>query len=482
MSLDNNNNAALKHCAGEVRASRRKEGVPSISSIRYARHVPEKEWYKSMNRIGFEYGPRFRHLEDITADPNVCRASATVRANIPAASRYIIHPILIDQCMQLFSVAALNGLARKAEMGSLPSVLEGVDIRQGRPDYEIQVSLGERTGHTIAGEGVIKSGGQAVFSVKKVDFFAVGDLTKPSGEDHASRLIWKRDIDFIPKDDLSTATPGAKVEMIEMLDKVTALRILETARRIEHLEPKRGHLKKHKSWLLSRAAQLNDPMQWTNPLIEYSDWQNADPAERIAFFGRLRQRIQEGTNIYGLDILDTLRQFDIVQKLADSYVDIFEGKVEPIAVLMEGNMMQAGYDLIVSDTSAQFFSLIGHSKPGLKILEVGAGVGAGTARFLRRLHTPEGARLYSSYTFTDISSGFIAPAQERFKEYRGIDYAVIDITRDPREQGFLTDFYDLIIASNVCLPYPVHFRTPFWRFLQLLTHFGGRPRYAQTPR
>jgi hypothetical protein len=53
------------------------------------------------------------------------------------------------------------------------------------------------------------------------------------------------------------------------------------------------------------------------------------------------------------------------------------------------------------------------------------------------------------YSFTDVSSGFFAAAKERFAEYPGLEFKVLDIERDPVSQGFDAGDYDLIIASNV---------------------------------
>jgi hypothetical protein len=50
---------------------------------------------------------------------------------------------------------------------------------------------------------------------------------------------------------------------------------------------------------------------------------------------------------------------------------------------------------------------------------------------------------------TDISAFFFETAQEEFKNYPGMLYRLLDIERDPIEQGFGEHCYDLIIAGNV---------------------------------
>lgn len=60
---------------------------------------------------------------------------------------------------------------------------------------------------------------------------------------------------------------------------------------------------------------------------------------------------------------------------------------------------------------------------------------------------------FSSYT--DISSGFFAAAQQRLTDYKAVEFKTLDISLDPLEQGFEANSYDLIIASNVIHATPV---------------------------
>ena len=81
----------------------------------------------------------------------------------------------------------------------------------------------------------------------------------------------------------------------------------------------------------------------------------------------------------------------------------------------------------------------------LRVIEVGAGTGSATESVLPEL--PEGR---FDYTYTDISAGFFAQAEGLFGDGGGcIEYRVLDIEKDPLEQGFDSHGYDLVIASNV---------------------------------
>ena len=57
--------------------------------------------------------------------------------------------------------------------------------------------------------------------------------------------------------------------------------------------------------------------------------------------------------------------------------------------------------------------------------------------------------MFSTYTYTDISSGFFKAAKERFREYPNLQFAVLDISQDLQTQGIQQNSYDLVVAANV---------------------------------
>lgn len=79
----------------------------------------------------------------------------------------------------------------------------------------------------------------------------------------------------------------------------------------------------------------------------------------------------------------------------------------------------------------------------LRVLEIGAGTGATTASVLPLL-PPD-----SEYVFTDLSPLFLARAEEKFSAYPMLTTALLDIERDPQEQGFAAQRFDALIAANV---------------------------------
>ena len=78
------------------------------------------------------------------------------------------------------------------------------------------------------------------------------------------------------------------------------------------------------------------------------------------------------------------------------------------------------------------------------VLEIGAGTGSATAKLLP-MFDPQRAR----YTVTDITPLLVNRTQERFRHFRFVDFALLDIERPPDSQGFERQAYDLVIAASV---------------------------------
>ncbi|KAI4180322.1 MAG: hypothetical protein L6R41_007301, partial [Letrouitia leprolyta] len=98
----------------------------------------------------------------------------------------------------------------------------------------------------------------------------------------------------------------------------------------------------------------------------------------------------------------------------------------------------------MADFLRRLVSKLPDHKGPLKILEMGAGTG-GTTKWLlpllASLDTPV------EYTFTDLSSSFVAGARKRFKEYPFMKFQTHDIEKPPANQD-LYHSQHIVIASN----------------------------------
>ncbi len=80
----------------------------------------------------------------------------------------------------------------------------------------------------------------------------------------------------------------------------------------------------------------------------------------------------------------------------------------------------------------------------LRILEIGAGTGGMSQAILPVLPADR-----TEYVFTDLSHMFMMKAKTRFAKYPFVKYQIMDIEKNPADQGVDLHSFDLIIASDV---------------------------------
>ena len=134
---------------------------------------------------------------------------------------------------------------------------------------------------------------------------------------------------------------------------------------------------------------------------------------------------------------------------------VLRGEESPLETLFPGGSSATAramyHDWAVSRyyngiARAAVAALVSNSAPGraLRILEIGAGTGGTTAAILPVLPPAR-----STYHFTDVSEFFFGEAAGVFDAYPFVRYELLDIERDPREQGFANHDFDVVIAANV---------------------------------
>jgi ubiquinone/menaquinone biosynthesis C-methylase UbiE len=97
----------------------------------------------------------------------------------------------------------------------------------------------------------------------------------------------------------------------------------------------------------------------------------------------------------------------------------------------------------------EYFHLLTHKNPQMNILEVGAGTGSATVHIFNALGN-NARDLIHKYHYTDISSGFFEQGRTLLEKWTSLlKFQVLDVTKDPLEQGFEPHSFDLVVASNV---------------------------------
>lgn len=423
-----------KHSVGKARAGRHRPEEPNDTK-HLPRCVSTDACYRAFQALGLQYGPCFRKLENITADPMSCTATATV-CNEPAQDecKYNIHPTAVDQCLQLLSVAGSRGRAREATKLYLPTFVEKVYVGQGGPLLHIEASISSPAANQPLGDATILFEGQLVASMQGALMVPVtgSELRKDSdsGVPLGSYMEWLPDISLNPLEQLLGAFPRRGTQKYDLED-LPILSLLEIAQQVGRTSPSVPYLQRYIELLQKQSTSLETPHRaevHTDALLH----------SRHNLVERFRHDVQPGS-------LAKLNK-----NVVEHYTDILQGTVDPLMILRQEDGLAVLYESFFHNEGlCNFFALLRHSKPVLKVLEVGAGTGGATAYVLKAFLSEGGKWLYSQYMCTDINWSFLNRAKDVFKDHKGFEFKTLDICMNPNEQGFELQSYDLVIASNV---------------------------------
>lgn len=148
-------------------------------------------------------------------------------------------------------------------------------------------------------------------------------------------------------------------------------------------------------------------------------------------------------------------ELSLLGRCGESLAKILTGHAASLELLFPGGSFEEAEHLYEESPFAQTFNSMVEQAMRLaltrlaagetvRVLEIGAGTG-GTSAYVMRL-LPRGQ---TKYVFTDVSNLFLYRARQKFSEYDFIDYKLLDVERDPIEQGFAAQQFDVVIASNV---------------------------------
>lgn len=436
------NRAWTQLCKGQVRIGVEKQSnMPVLQNL--ARAVPSDKWYRALRRTGLEYGTQFQTLKNISAHPKKPLAAATVaHMRESKASSYPLHPIAIDQCIVLLGVAGCSGSLRHISRTYIPAKIDGISVTNTDSQIVAEACTSNAPRDGQLGDVTAVDGNKLVLSLKGCYLFAMDECDSSSQTVRlGTRMIWKPDIDLLPSSSHSLTLNNSQgyVDRLRAVGSLCMLCILETADRISDIHSETKHLQSWKNWVMTEASNAAEGRHPLYP--ESSHWAQLSSMERETLIGRLFAELRD---------TDDVASADCVQQVLKHCVDLMNGEISSFEVLMQENLLTRYHGTLQKSVHwSPFLELLAHSNPGLRVLEVGAGTGAATTDVLSHLKSTDGTYMYSKYVFTDSFSAFVNSTKEGFAPAKDIEYRVLDMSRDPLEQGFEAHSFDLIIASNL---------------------------------
>lgn len=487
-----NGHVWTKHITGQVRASETEDiddiddddQTTAVGVGVLPRAVETHKYYSILDRAGLQFGPHFRRLADIRTGTKQQLATARVVTTADTKPEdeddYHLHPTAVDACIQTLFLAALKGRMDAKHCRAVPTKIKQLTMRRPicRPSGDDGVDkmlMNVSASATVtAGSGDIVGlvqqcvvGDRVVLHMEGMTISSLeeeaegggggGDFGGADGLQTTARILWGPHIDFL--DAAKLIRPSIPRHLYApALDEMTRLGQVYAQRRMAESSQRGGlpHMVKYRSWVDSQVEHLQ-----ASNVVGVDD---GDDSSVVAL-----QRLSDATivdrmanNVKKLSDTPVAACAVAVQKVALNMSGLYVGETEALEILLADDTLTQVYIATDACDRSEFIRHLAHSKPNLRVLEIGAGTGASTMSMLKHLVLPGPGQhpLYSKYTFTDISSAFFVAAKEHFKGYSNIEYRTLDISKDPAGQGFSLgdttdddgqgqDRYDLIIATNV---------------------------------
>lgn len=132
------------------------------------RQVARAYWYDVLESSGLKYGPAFQGLDEIFTTPTEHKAVAII-SPIKDITKYILHPVTIDQCLQTVMVAACKGQGRSLTELSVVTAIEHLVVHSDhREKLEARAMAAKvRSGGWTGDVSVVAEDGHPILLMKR---------------------------------------------------------------------------------------------------------------------------------------------------------------------------------------------------------------------------------------------------------------------------------------------------------------------------
>ena len=477
------------HATGHLRLKRGTQAAKAPLLDQIQRRCPatltRAECYELLGARGLQYGPRFQGIDELWQG----RSEALGRITTPELAsaeiaEYQCHPAILDACFQVLMGAVLLDGEQSSGGGTyLPVHIGRVRLFRAGVSGPLwcHARLTGRSAGSLIGDLVVFDGeGQVVVDV--ADFRCQHIADARPAEDwgrctfqtrwyvrslHGPRAARRAD-DLPPPSRIAACVPQPSAltrqfdrrrhyeEFEPQLDAVCAAYIFEALRDMgwsplegEHVAPSAlasllGVVPAHYRLFCRLLEILGEEGVLLREEIGWTVSRTPGSIDALQAWKALAERRPDCRAV--LDPLGVCgpRIADVLQGRQDPLQLLFpRGSTDLLRPFYEDAPSQKVYNHLVERMVA---SAVAELPPGrtLRILEIGSGTGATTAHVLSVLPANR-----TEYVFTDVSATLTAFGQRRFRDYPFVQYQLLDIERDPEEQGFSPHTFDLILAADV---------------------------------
>ena len=416
--------------------------------------------YRALAKAGFEYGPTFRHMNNVRIGPLMTLYNATIpdtASTMPYhhESEYTIHPITLDIFFQgVWPLIGNGGLS--LDLPYMPIAIQEMKIATNITNtfgttYQVFARMKEadtfarKLSVDIDINDVLDQSSAPAVTIKGLIGAPIDDYAVKEDDPRPKSLktFWEPCISYLDQHQYAQLCPLCPpaprvIESLWVLESLSLLYIVEALRQTKPEYVVIPHLKKLYLWMRKQVR-----------LVQSGKNKHLGP-NHLRMSQLDKKLLSESAMSVGSAGL-------LTRRIGENLSAILLGTVEPLAIMLEDNLLSRFYAEVDSlqrryAIAATYIEKLAFQNPCLRLIEIGAGTAGTTIPILEKLggDLSERPAIFAKYDFTDVTTGFFEAAKVKLASWGHlVDYRKLDIEKLPADQGFEPGSYDVVVASYV---------------------------------
>lgn len=430
--------------------------------------------YRKFVRSGIEYGPSFRGIRQLFSGEEESLAEIAVPECLKDdLGRYEFHPAVLDACLQ----AMIGSVLFEESKSYLPVSIERIHVLHP-PSFPMwsHVQEAKISGDVLeASILVLDDGGRVLVDIQGIKCQGMEEKRGTESPDVDEMFYEFR---WIPKDRDHDALPAAPEKpwpaVAQILKTAEALNgSLEATREPEGLDELAAsyvvNAFRKLGWKFDPGRRFTIQELLENlglgearrrlaenclRILGQADWIRRSGKEYAAVKALSEQDLRYEWRRLWTEYPAWNAVLLLLEKCGENLAGVLQGKVKPQELLWPDGEAFA-LECLFRDAAPWRYAnlLVQHvvresidRLPGrhrVRILEINAGTGAITSFLI-----PVLAEYDIDYVFTDASEQLLEKARLKFQDHPFINFQLLDIEKDPGEQGFGSHLFDLVLINR----------------------------------
>ena len=446
-------------------------------------HIDHESYYADFAAAGYQFGPRFQHVNNLWRVPGEVFAEIVVPDEIQeTVDQYRIHPAVLDACFHVFK--GMQTVDDPAQDFYLPAHVRRIRLYSEQPSGQLwaHAKMFCADENTFSSDiWVYDQNGNRVADILG---FRVDRMKQGGNESELDDLYFQHSWEKVK-------LRGSRIDNTCNFSTTSDI-VQETVRQTSVVHRKHNLASYYQDFAPRLEAVVHQLFQnaylqlgW-NPSVgdritleQFTSQLQIIPQHHRLVRAQLGWLVEAGLLCVAEDgqwqvarlpmaadvasELDALEneyprsasEVNLQRTTGNALASVLCGDVDPVRLLFpdgSSDLLETFYvdafdfpaynELIPAAVKQAIKNL--PERRSLRVLEVGAGTGSLTQAVLPVLPSDQ-----TDYLFTDIGPAFLTTAKHRFSDSPFIHYATLDVERDPADQGVAKGSADFILATNV---------------------------------